>query len=297
MTTALTDDAAFAAAFAHCEALVRDAEPDRYWAAFFAPAGLRPYLFALYAFSQEIARVRESISAPLPGEIRLQWWRDLLDSHRQTNAQPDEAQPPVAQALLATIRRFGLPLQPFHDLIDARVFDLYDDPMPSVADLEGYCGETSSALFRLASLVLVEGREPGGADAAGHGGVAFAITGLLRALPWHLRRGQVFVPADLTARNGLDREALLSPSGDDGALARTLADMRALARDHLAKALASISDVTPEARAAMLPLVTVPAYLAEMETRGYNPRSSIVEIPQWRRLWSLWRASRRWQRL
>ena len=33
----------------------------------------------------------------------------------------------------------------FVDLIDARIFDLYDDPMPSLNDLEGYCGETSSA--------------------------------------------------------------------------------------------------------------------------------------------------------
>lgn len=284
-----------AQSLAYCEALVREGDPDRYWAAYFAPAPARPHLFALFAFNQEIARAREHISAPLPGEIRFQWWRDLLDSRGRNTA--GEGAPPVAQALLATIERFALPAQPFHDLIDARVFDLYDDPMPSVADLEGYCGETSSALFRLASLVLAGGRDPGGADAMGHGGVAFAITGLLRALPWHLRRGQVFVPADIAARHGLDRDGILAATADDAGLRGALADMRALARDHLGRALARIGDLSPEARAAALPLAIIPAYLDEMEARDYAPRRTIVEVAQWRRLWLLWRASRRWRGL
>lgn len=296
----MTDDASLGEAFSYCEALVRERDPDRYWAAFFAPADKRPHLFALFAFNQEIARVRESVSAPLPGEIRLQWWRDLLDGLGAAAAADevtDEASSPVARALAATIVGFRLPLQAFHDLIDARVFDLYDDIMPSVSDLEGYCGETSSVLFRLASLVLADGREPGGADAAGHGGVAFAIAGLLRALPWHLQRGQIFVPADIMARHGLDRDGTLAGTGDDEALDRALADMRALARDHLSKAQARISDLSPDARAAVLPLAIVPAYLARMESRGYSPRRTLVDLPQWRRLWTLWRASRRWSDL
>ena len=45
-----------------------------------------------------------------------------------------------------TIVRSACRGKPFVDLVDARVFDLYDDPMPSLNDLEGYCGETSSSL-------------------------------------------------------------------------------------------------------------------------------------------------------
>lgn len=293
----MTDDAALASAFAFCEEQVRSHDPDRYWAAYFAPVDRRPYLFALYAFSQEIARVRDSVSAPLPGEIRFQWWRERLDSLAASSIPDDEPGSPVAQALQATVDRFRLPVQPLHDLIDARVFDLYDDAMPSVADLEGYCGETSSAVFRLASLVLADDREPGGTDVMGHGGVAFAIMGLLLALPWHLRRGQIFVPADIAARYGLDRERVLAAQDDDMALRRMLAEMRALARDHLAKALSHVNDVAPKARPAILPLATVPLYLAQMEAGDYDPRRSIVEIAQWRRLWAFWRLSARWRRL
>ena len=64
-------------AFDHCAALVRDFDRDRYLAALYAPAHLRPALYALYAFNLEIARVRELAREPMPGEIRLQWWREV----------------------------------------------------------------------------------------------------------------------------------------------------------------------------------------------------------------------------
>ena len=52
--------------------------------------------------------------------------------------------------------------KPFDDYLEARIFDLYDDPMPTRADLEGYCGETASALIQLAAMVL----DPRGGAAA-----------------------------------------------------------------------------------------------------------------------------------
>src|SRR3712207_4274556 len=134
--------------YAACEGLVRDNDPDRFYAALFAPAGKRAHLFALYAFSLEIARVREAVSEPMPGEIRLQWWRDAL----QGEARGDVRANPVAAAIDQTIVRYRLPRSALVALVDARVFDLYDDAPPTITDLEGYCGETSSVLIRLASL-------------------------------------------------------------------------------------------------------------------------------------------------
>src|SRR3954462_4395375 len=164
-------------AYSHCETLVREGDPDRYWANLFAPADKRPHLLALYAFNFEVARIRDSVREALIGEMRLQWWRDAL----QGEARGEVKANPVAAALDDTIVKFRLPRQALVDLIDARLFDLYDAPMPSLNDLEGYCGETSSSLIRLASVILMDGQDPGAADAAGHGGVAYAMTGLLRA--------------------------------------------------------------------------------------------------------------------
>ncbi|MCJ2054401.1 phytoene/squalene synthase family protein [Methylobacterium sp. J-070] len=272
----------------HCEGLVRAGDPDRYYATLFAPAEARPHLFALYAFSLTIARVREAASNPMAGEIRLQWWRDAL----QGEARGDVRANPVAAALEEAIRVNRLGRQPFVDLIDARVFDLYEDPMPRVNDLEGYCGETASALFRLASLVIGHGAEPGGAGAAGHAGVAYGITGLLRALPWHARSGQVYLPADILARYGVTREDVVTGRGGPG-LRRACADLRALARQHLKAFEAARPTIAPSAGAAFLPVALVEPYLAAMERASYDPLNTSVELPRWRRLWHLWRASRR----
>ena len=274
-------------AFRHCEELVREGDPDRYFAALFAPAAFRPHLFALAAFSLTVARVREAASNPMAGEIRLQWWRDAL----QGEARGDVRANPVAAALEDAIVTRRLGRQPFVDLIDARVFDLYDDPMPRVNDLEGYCGETASALIRLSSLVLADWAEPGGAAAAGHAGVAYGITGLLRALPWHARQGQVYLPGDLLRQNGVTREDVVSGRGGPG-LVRSCAELRALARRHLAACEAARATIAPAARPAFLPTALVEPYLAVMERPGYDPLNSVIEIPRWRRLWRLWRAAR-----
>jgi phytoene synthase len=270
--------------FAHCEQIVRDGDPDRYWATLFAPADKRPYLYALYAFNFEIARVRESVREAMVGEIRLQWWRDAL----QGEARGDVRANPVAAALDDTVVKFRLPRQALVDLIDARVFDLYEDPMPTLNDLEGYCGETSSSLIRLATLILAEGRDPGGSDAAGHAGVAYAIAGLLRAFPWHARGGQVYLPKDILDRHGVVREDIVTGRGGPGLLG-ALADMRAVARRHLAHARTLKGSVPAAMRPAFQPLALVEPSLRAMERGDYDPFRTAVELPQWRRLFALWR--------
>src|SRR6185436_17389303 len=118
--------------FDHCEELVRTGDKDRFLATLFAPQKYRRALYALYAFNLEIARVREVAREPMPGEVRLQWWRDVLGGAGQ-----EVAAHPVAAALRETVVRYRLPPQVLADLIDARSFDLYDDPM-TLAELEGY---------------------------------------------------------------------------------------------------------------------------------------------------------------
>ena len=276
-------------AYVHCDRLLYEHDPDRWLASLFAPRDKRRHLHALYAFNLEVARIREIVSDPMPGEIRYQWWRDALEGE----ARGDTAAHPVAAALLDTMKRFSLPHLALTNLVDARTFDLYDDPMPGMRQLEGYGGETSSALIRLASLVLADGRDPGGADAAGHGGLAYAITGLLRALPWHAARGQVYIPADVLAAAGASREEIVAGYMTEG-LGSALARMREVARQHLVAALGGLDSLDPAARPAFLPLALVETYLAAMERRGFNPFRQMVEVPQWKRQWRLWQAARRW---
>src|SRR5262245_26696520 len=174
-------------AFAHCEALVRAGDRDRFIASLFAPAEHRSGLHALYAFNLEIARVREVVREPLAGEIRLQWWSDLLAGAARGEAQSN----PVAAALTETIARYRLPVEPLAALVDAHRFDLYDEPMATLAELEAYAA--ASNLIAPAAQVLNAGRDPDIGGLARHAGLAYAIAGLLKAFAVHAARGQLFV--------------------------------------------------------------------------------------------------------
>jgi phytoene synthase len=176
------------------------------------------------------------------------------------------------------------------DIIDARVFDLYDEPMSSTAALETYCRETSSVLIRLAAMILDGESAEHLGPSADHAGIAYAITGLLRALPWHAARGQVYVPDDILAAHGIGGEDVLEGKTTP-AIRAALADMRALARRHLA---AAYQHNVPAAIApALLPVALSETYLRRMESRGYDPFKTPVEVPQWRRQWILWWSAHR----
>ena len=148
---------------------------DRALSLAFAPVETRDDLAALYAFNVETSRIRDRISEPMPGEIRLQWWRDALDgrwgrrsgtSDRRSLRRRDRA-PPLCRE--TAIDR----------MLEARMFDLYDDPMPSRIAFEAYAGETASTLIMLAAMIL--DARCGIAhlsDAAGHAGVAEAVAGV-----------------------------------------------------------------------------------------------------------------------
>jgi phytoene synthase len=274
-------------AFAHCEALVRAADKDRFLATLFAPAEHRGGLFALYAFNVDVARVREAIHEPLAGEIRLQWWSDALDGEGRGEVEAH----PVAAALTATIARYRLPLERFEALIAARRFDLYDEPMATLADLEVYAGGASSSLIALAAQILNGGREPDIGALIQHAGLAHAMAGLLKAFPIHAARGQLFVPLEILQRHGANRQDVAGGQATPQLRAAS-AEMRGLARRHLADAQALIGTASSAAMPALLPVALVGPTLANMERRGTDPFVS-VEIPPWRRQWLIWRAARR----
>jgi len=268
-------------------ATLRDTDRDRYLACLLSPVEKRHSLAALYAFYAEIARVRDMVKEPLPGEIRLQWWRDILE-----NEKSDGGGHPLAEALLRCVREHQLPVRVLQDMIDARIFDLYEDPMQDRAALEGYAGETASALIQLSSLILDPVNAAESADAAGHAGVAQTIAGLLLLLPVHVGRGQVYLPAEILSATGLDREALLAVN-DEGAVENAIRAFCGLGRDHLARARKSASSISARNFSAFIPVALAEPVFDRAEAAGARILRQPLQAPQWQRQWRMWRASRR----
>ncbi|MGE6740210.1 phytoene/squalene synthase family protein [Allorhizobium pseudoryzae] len=260
-----------------CLSTLRETDRDRYLACLLSPADTRGPLAALYAFHAEIARIRDVIHQPLAGEIRLQWWRDLLSG----TAEGESNANPIAAGLLATIDAYRLPRDVLANMTEARIFDLYDDPMPDRNALEGYAGETAAALIQLAGLVLDAPAAMQQAETAGHAGVAQAIAGILLLLPLHRKRGQVYLPLDILSATGLDRDTFLAePEGPQHRAA--IEAFAGLGLDHLSKAK----------RAGGIPAALLPAFLpvaiAEpvLQAAARAPEKALrgtLQAPQWRR--------------
>ena len=268
-------------AFAYCAELVRAADRDRYLAALFAPAECRGALYALYAFDREVARVREVAREPLPGEVRLQWWTDVLRGERSGEASAN----PVAHALLATIERHRLAAGRLIDLVEARRFDLYAEPMRAIVDLETYARKTSSVVFALAAQILAGTEAEAVAEPAG---IAYGIAGLTRAFPAHAARRQLYVPLELLDRHGQRISDLFAGRSSAG-LNSALAEMRNLARNHLLAVRDGMAALPAAALPAFLPLAVVRPALDRMErSDAFAPGA----VSPWRRQWLIWRAAR-----
>jgi len=272
-------------ASAFCADLVRSHDFSRYASAVFVPAVERRALLALYAFNVEIFRIRDQVTQPMPGEVRMQWWTDLLAGAAHGGIEGN----PVAAELLAVIRAYNLPVEPLSRLIDEHQFDLYNDPMPTLAALEGYAHETSSALFALAARVL----GPPSAEIehlARHAGLAYGFTQVIASLPRDAARRQLFVPLQFLQSHGSSLEEVFA--GKQTPKMRAAVDqLIGEARQHLKTAESLLAQVPPRVRPAFLPLVLVRRDLARMSRADNDP--FVLRVPsRFSILWTLWRASR-----
>jgi phytoene synthase len=270
---------------AFCADLVRSHDFPRYVATLFAPATERRALLALYAFNVEIVRVRDQVSQPLPGEIRLQWWTDMLSGHVHGSAEGN----PVAAELLRAIHDFGLPVEPLSLLADEHQFDLYNDPMPTLTALEGYLAATCSALFALAARIMAPPSEAV-EHLARHAGLAQGIVQTIANLPRDAAHRQLFLPQQLLTSHGCGMEDVFAGKETPN-LHAVLEQLAGEAEQHLTAALSLLAEVPASARPAFLLLSQVRVDLKRLSRPERNPFTP-QPSSRLRTLWTLWRASR-----
>lgn len=260
---------------------LRRFDRERFFTALFAQSSGREALLTLYAFNLDLALIRERVREPLAGHMRLQWWRDALEPIFAGHPPGH----PVAEALSALVHRRSLPRSLFEDMIDARERDLDTRPPADIPDLLAYAEHTSGALSELAVLAL------GGQDAAAHelgrrAGMAWALTGLLRAVAHHAGSGRVWLPADRMAELGIYPHDLAA-TGSREALALLAAEIAGKAT-----ALLAFVGQAQENRAllpALLPATLARAHLRNLARRNFDlfdPAVARVNTYPLRCLWS-----------
>lgn len=262
------------AAFEWCAAEVRSNDYDRYLSALFAPRPTRNHLFALYAVNHEIAKTAETAREPLAGAIRLQWWREAMGELFAGKPRGHEA----VLALADTLRAHDLPRAFFDALIDARERDFDENPFADMAALKAYADATSGTVMRLAARILGAG---GTLDAPAHeAGIAYALTGLLRALPYRASRRRLVLPRALLDEAGLDSEDIFA-GRNSVALKSAMEKIASAARGHLQAARAA--PMSAATLPALLPATLCPLYLRVMARASFDPFRDSTDIAAFRR--------------
>lgn len=277
------------AELSYCGQEVRKHDNDRFLVGLFVPAERREAVFALCAFNIEVAKTREVVTEPMIGQMRLQWWRDAVEAVYEGGTAPNHA---VARPLADAVAAHGLDRAQLDRLIDAREADLDDEPPADLPALEAYAEATAAPLLLL-TLETLGVRDAAAMEAGRHVGTAYALAGLLRAVPFHAARGRVMLPADrLAAHGGRAREILDGKPGP--AVRATVREVAAAARRHLEQARALRGSVPKAGLPALLPATLATLHLDVLAREGFDPFAARVQMPNpFRQLRLGWAALRR----
>jgi phytoene synthase len=268
----------------YCMAEVRQHDHDRYLMALLAPGERQSDLFGLLAFNLEIAKTAEVVSEPMMGQIRLQWWREAIEEG--FGGQPRHHA--ALAVLVPAIRRHGLSRSHFDRLIDARELDLEAEAPARMADLETYAEQSSASLLWLMLEILGED-SAAARQAAGHAGIAWGLTGLMRALPFHVGRRRPSLPREVMEEAGL-HPAELRDRRNPERLPAAVRIVAGKAEAHLAKARALSAEVPRGALPALLVSPLVSHYLKVLSRAGHDPADPAVQragkLNAWRLGWA-----------
>nr|WP_321444531.1 squalene/phytoene synthase family protein [uncultured Cohaesibacter sp.] len=273
-----------------CQSELKRLDPVRHFAGLTAPQARRADFLAFQAFLADVAAIPQRVSEPAMGEIRLTWWRDIVaesDAKESVSCGGTNIGP-VASALKQIQHHYALPTAQLEPTIEARRFDLYNDPMPDMAHFETYAGETEALALMLSAKILCDESVQDLSDLCGHGAMAICLAQHLFDWPQNAERQKLFLPADAFAKHGLTQKDLLA-GASEGKVTSSILALAALAEMHHARAMEALHGLPKSVRSELAPafLRLAPAKLM-IKKRKKQPMG-LLRLANWRCYWSIWR--------
>lgn len=249
----------------YCASATKKHDYDRFLITLFAKSDVREDLYSLYAFNHEVAKIREAVSEPMLGEIRLQWWRESIEGIAKGNPRNHE----VVLPLNAAFHRHGLTADMFMKVIDARAADIYDENPATLNDFESYLGSTSGNLMEIAASMLGE-RDEHVLSLTHDLGLVWGLIGTLRALRYQISLNKLSLPQDLLDEYGVSRRDIFSMEATDGIRAMVGA-LCQNAEHYLQQIADEKSALSKDVRSLFLLTALSRSYLNMIKKAGYDP--------------------------
>ncbi|WP_169568859.1 squalene/phytoene synthase family protein [Sneathiella limimaris] len=245
---------------------VKQYDYDRWLGCLFTDPSKRDQVMTLLAFNSEIARVRETVSEPMLGDIRLQWWREALEEIQKGQVRAH----PVVQALAELNRVSPIDFHLMQEMIDMRSRDLDPAPIASEGELIVYADATGGNLHHLIYNALGGSGGSNEVEAVVRSGRAYALSGILRAIPFHAQNDLILLPTNLIERHSLDPVNLFKKE-HVWSFKKIVEEVCDLAAKEYNEALDLCFDISKEIKPAVYCNALTSIYLKRLVKAGYEP--------------------------
>ncbi|XP_047128794.1 NADH dehydrogenase (ubiquinone) complex I, assembly factor 6 [Hydra vulgaris] len=188
----------------YCVMLVKTKEFENYLCTLLLPFNVRTTGMIIRAFNIELAQIDALTSDLKTAQMRIQFWRETLESI-YAGRPPNH---PVAISLALCLEKQMLSKASFNKLIDIREKHLSNKPFMSLDDAATYGEYSVSPILHL----IMEGLEttaPNSFLSAKHLGKACSLVTLLRSVQYFTQRRIVLLPIELCYKYSLSQEDLL----------------------------------------------------------------------------------------
>jgi phytoene synthase len=267
----------------YCQQKAAQSGSSFYYAFLFLPPERRRAITALYAFCREVDDAVDECSDPAVAAAKLLWWRGEVAALFE--GRPEH---PVAKALAAVARPFGITRERLGEIIDGMEMDLHHARYADFPALERYCYHVAGVVGILAAGIFGY-TNPRTLDYAKALGTAFQLTNIVRDVGDDARKNRIYLPADELARFRVPAADLLNARHTE-AFSRLMAFQVERAEAHYAAALTLLP---PEDRRTQRPgLVMAAIYrtlLDEIRRDGYRVLNHRVGLTPVRKLWLAWK--------
>ena len=137
------------AAIEFCRVQFKKEEPERYFISLFAPKTVQASLWSIFAFNSELSKIKNSVTEPMIGRIRLQWWRESLEKLEENNSRGHY----ILEALQTLLAQKVIQLSDLMSLLDAREIEFEETPNRSIKDILKYTESTDGLLTELSAKI------------------------------------------------------------------------------------------------------------------------------------------------
>ena len=268
--------------YRYCLKVARTRAKNFYYSFVLLSKQQRKAMCAIYAFMRYCDDLSDE-----PGASRaaIDKWRTELDGALDGKFSDH----PLWPGFHHTVRRFGIPHEYFHAMIDGVSSDLDPRRIETFEELYDYCYHVASVVGL--TIIHIFGFDTRSAlPLAEKCGVAFQLTNILRDIREDAEKNRIYIPAEDLRRFGVTDEDLRTGRRDESFL-RLMRFEAARARQYYNDSAPLLELVHPRSKSSLQALISIYSRLLErIEGTNYDVFTRRVRLSLFEKSWIVVRA-------